>query len=139
VATNPLQDWLAEVAADAIVVRPHDTTAEARGNLWAFSLDHWQRSTITSAEAEEFVRAVAAARGRWLAEHGSGQMRFYCWHDAQAGQLRLSLVSTGPAPLPFECPVDSTADLAAVVSDFLGAAAVATRAPLPGWVIAVPA
>ena len=63
---NPFPEWLAEVAADAVVVRPDDVTAEARGNLWTFGLSAEQRAVVTSAEVEEFVRAVAAARGRWL-------------------------------------------------------------------------
>jgi hypothetical protein len=51
-------------------------------------------------------------------------MRFYCWHDTQAGQLRFSLVSACHAALPFECPIEPAADLAVVIWSFLGAAAV---------------
>ena len=65
-------------------------------------------------------------------------MRFYCWHDAQAGQLRFSLVSAGLEPLPFGCPVESEAELGQVVRDFLGAVAVVPPAPLPVWVAVVP-
>jgi hypothetical protein len=65
-------------------------------------------------------------------------MRFYCWHDALAGQLRLSLVLAGQPALPFGCPVDPTADPTAVVQGFLKAVAVPPPAPLPVWVVVVP-
>ncbi len=135
---NPFPGWLAEVSADAVVVRPDDTTAEARGNLWTFGLDEDQRAAIGPAEVEAFVRAVAAARGRWLAERGSGPMRFYCWHDAQAGQLRLSLVSASGAGLPFVCPVEPVSVLGAVAQGFLAVGAVASPDPLLVWVAVVP-
>lgn len=137
-AANPFPGWLTEVAADAVVIRPDDIIAEARGNLWTFGLDDRQRAAVTPAEVEVFVLAVAAARGQWLAERGLGSMRLYCWHDAQAGQLRLSLVSAGHPALPFGCPVDASADLAAVVRDFLGAVAALPLAPLPVWAAVVP-
>jgi hypothetical protein len=57
------------------------------------------------------VRTVAVERGRWLAEHGVGPMRFYCWCDDQARQLRFSLVSAGPSLLPFRCLVEPAAEL----------------------------
>ncbi len=135
---NPFPGWMAEVAADDVVVRPGDFTAEARGNLWTFGLSEEQRAAVTLIEIEEFVRAVAAARGRWLAERKAGPMRFYCWHDAQAGQLRLSLVSAGYDALPFSCPIEPVSELRAVVRDFLGATTV-TSTPLPVWVTVVPA
>jgi hypothetical protein len=138
VAANPFPGWLAEVAADPVVVRPDDLIAEARANLWTFGLDDEQRVVVTPAEVEEFIRAVAAARGRWLATRGAGPMRFYCWHDAQAGQIRVSLVSAGPGPLPFGCPIEPTGELSEVVRAFLGAVSVVPPAPLPVWVAVVP-
>jgi len=138
IVANPFPAWLAEVAADAVVIRPDDITTEARGNLWTIGLDEDQLAVITPAEVEEFVRAVSAARSRWLAERGAGPMRFYCWYDGQAGQLRFSLVSAGHAALPFVCPVEPAADLAVVVRDFLRVATEVPPVPLPVWVTTVP-
>jgi hypothetical protein len=59
-------------------------------------------------------------------------------HDAETGQLRLSLVSAGHPALPFGCPVDPTADPTAVVQGFLKTVAVLPPAPLPVWVDVVP-
>jgi hypothetical protein len=47
-------------------------------------------------------------------------MLMYCWHDEQAGQLRLSLVSASHGRLPFGCEVAPVEDLGAVVRSFLG-------------------
>jgi hypothetical protein len=138
VAATPFSEWHAEVAADAVVVRPDDITTEARGNQRSFRLDDGHRAAVAPSEVEEFVRAIAAARGRWLTERGAGPMRFYCWHDAQAGQLRFSLVSAGQAALPFGCPVDPATDLAVVVRQFLGGVAVLPPSLLPVWVEMVP-
>lgn len=137
-SANPFPGWLAEVAADEVVVRPDDVAAEARGNLWTFGLDAGQRAAVTPAEAEAFVRAVAVARSVWLAARRVGPMRLYCWHDEMAGQLRLSLVTASGAALPFSCQIDPAAELSAVVRSFLGAGSAPQSAPLPVWVAVIP-
>jgi hypothetical protein len=137
VATNPFPEWLTEVASAGVVVRPDDIIAEARGNLWTFGLDDEQQTAATSAATVEFVQAVVAARAQWLTERGAGPMRFYCWYDSQAGQLRFSLVSTTHPALPFTCSIDPTAKLSAIIRNFL--LVVRTPAtPLPVWVIDIP-
>lgn len=132
---NPFPGWLAEVAGDEIVVRPDEPDTEARCNQWGFGLDAEQRAVVTARDVEEFIWAVVKARGRWLAERGLGPMRFYCWPDAQAGQLRFSLVSSGGIRGLFACPVDAVSLLRVVVSDFLIAPSAES---LPVWVTTVP-
>ncbi|WP_143393479.1 hypothetical protein [Fimbriiglobus ruber] len=135
-AINPFPGWLPEVAADAIVVRPDGLIAEARGNQWGFGLDDEQRVAVTPTDAEGFIRAVAEARGRWLAEHRAGPMWFYCWHDPQAEQIRFSLVSAGRIRSLFACTVEPVSLLSAVVRDFLGGGE--SSRPLLVWVEVVP-
>ena len=137
-AVNPFPEWLAEVAADTIVIRPDAINAEAQGNLWTFALDPEQRAAVTPADVEEFVRAVAAARGRALAERGGTAMWFYCWHDMQAGQLRLSLISAAHGRLPFAGEVERVSDLRVVARGFLGSGLEAPPIPLPVWVLELP-
>ena len=136
VAANPFPTWLSEVAADAVVVRPGEPLAESRDNQWGFGLDDQQRAAVSSDDVEEFVRAVAAGRGRWLAGRDLGPMQFYCWHDAQAGQLRFSLVSGGGIRSLFGRPVEPVSLLRAVVRDFLSGGE--PEEPLLVWVKAVP-
>ncbi len=62
-------------------------------------------------------------------------MRFYCWYDAQADQLRFSLISASSHSLPFECRLEQVADLGMVVGDLLCAN---LSMPLRIWVREVP-
>ena len=120
---NPFPEWLAEVAADAVVIRPDDIDAEARGNLWSFALSPEQAAAVAVADVEAYAAGVAEGRQAWLAARGAGPMVLYWWHDAQAGQLRFSLVSAAHGRLPFGCAVVPADSLAAVVSDWLGSPA----------------
>ncbi|MGL6076256.1 MAG: hypothetical protein ACRC8S_19040 [Fimbriiglobus sp.] len=138
VIANPFHGWLAEVAADLVVVRPDDIIAEALGNLWTFNLTAEERAVVTVADVEEFIWAIAAARGRWLTGLRSRPMRLYCWHDAQAGQLRFSLVSDNSGLLPFACAFEPVSELRAVVREFLGPTADGPQSPLLVWVAMVP-
>ena len=117
-ATNPFPEWLAEVAADAVLVRPGDPDAEARGNAWSFALSPEQAAAVSVADAVAFAAGVADGRRAWLAAHAAGPMTLYWWHDEQAGLLRFGLVSA-PGALPFGCAVAPAASLAAVVSEWL--------------------
>jgi len=107
------------VAADAVVVRPDDIAAEARGNLWSFALSPEQAGAVSAAHVEAFAAGVAEGRRTWLAAHDAGPMVLYWWHDAQAGQLRFSMVSAAHGRLPFGCEV-LAAGLAEVVRGWLG-------------------
>lgn len=123
VAANPFPEWLAEVAADTVVVHPDNITAEARGNLWSFTLAPEQAAAVSVADVETFAAGVAESRRSWLAARGFGTMVLYWWHDVQAGQLRFSLVSATHSRLPFECEVVPAESLSAVASAWLGSTA----------------
>lgn len=119
---SPFLDWLPEVAADEVVIEPSNIVAEARGNLWSFSVTSAEAAALDPAHVASFVREVAKARRRHLSARGATAMRFYCWHDEQAAQLRLSLVSADHGRLPFACsiePAEPAADLESVVASFL--------------------
>ena len=115
--SETLQTWLRDVAADEICVDPTRPNAEAQANLWTFgpaagaSLSDWR----------EFVGEVVLAREHRLRVRGMSEreMRLYCWHDQQAGQLRLSLISASPGRLPFGSPV-AAAELDDVLRSWLG-------------------
>jgi len=119
-ALNPFIDWLPEVTADPVVVCPNDIGAEARGNLWSFSLSANQAAAVCVADVIRFAGQVAEARRAWLATHKVGQMVLYWWHDDQAGQLRFSLVSAVHARLPFGCKLVAAKNLDSIVQQWLG-------------------
>jgi hypothetical protein len=119
VGQDGLAAWLVAATADAVVVRPDSIESEAQGNLWWLSLSVEEVATVSASEVEEVVRAIAAARGRWLTGNAAGPMIFYCWHDEQAGHLCLSLVSVNHGRLAFACEVAPVDDLDAIVRSFL--------------------
>ena len=112
-------DWLAEVAADPVVVCPDDIDAEARGNRWSFALSPEQAAVVAVADVIAFAAGVEAARRSWLMAHHCKPMVMYWWHDAQAGQLRFGLVSASHGRLPFGCSVVPALSLEAVVAEWL--------------------
>lgn len=116
---NPFVDWLAEVAADPVVVCPDDIDAEARCNRWSFALSPEQAAVVAVADVTAFAARVEAARRAWLMAHHCKPMVMYWWHDVQAGQLRFSLVSASHGRLPFGCIVVPAPSLAAVVAEWL--------------------
>ena len=76
---NPFPEWLAEVAADAVIVDPGDIAAEARGNLWSFSLSAEEAAVVTVADVNGSPRTSPmpagpgsrrAAPGRWCCTGG---------------------------------------------------------------------
>jgi hypothetical protein len=118
VASNPLNDWLADVAADAVEVRPGDINAEAQANLWSFSLSPEQAAAVSVDDVVRFVDQVVEARRGWLRDKGAAMVNYW-WHDAQAGQLRFSLVSAGHQRLPFGVEVVQVPDVRQIISDWL--------------------
>lgn len=118
---DPFAGWMSEVSSDAITILPSDINGEARANLWSFSLTAEQAIAVTPSDVEAFLGEIINARRNWLTLHSvsTGAMRFYCWHDEQAAQLRLSLVSAKHGRIPFGCRVEEVQDLAVVARSFL--------------------
>jgi hypothetical protein len=69
---------------------------EARENLATFSMGD-------ASELDAVAEAILAAGIRLRARFATSRtpITFYVWYDEQAGQLRLSVVSTGADELPF--------------------------------------
>lgn len=119
VPANPFLEWLAEVTANAPVVRPDDIEVEARCNLWSFALTPERAAAVTPADVETFAVAIAGCRRVWLTACGAGPTVLYWWHDEQAGQLRFSLVSASHGRLPFGCAVAPPASLHEIAVSWL--------------------
>lgn len=92
---------------------------EAQKNLCYFGLAGAKPPLDTAPAIEAGLATVLAGkRPQLLAQRGAGYvMQFYCWHDAQASQLRFSLVAAAAA-LPFQCPL-RLVELSGVVQEFL--------------------
>ena len=110
--TNVLHRWLEMAGHDEIVVDPADIVHEARANMWHFSPSDEESNQITVAGVEQFIGEIIKNR---KANLNGREMLFYCWHDAQARQLRFSLISKSHNRLPFGCTVKQTFELSSVI------------------------
>ena len=109
--TEVLQQWLEMAKDDPVLVDPDDIRHEARSNLWCFSPRDEQTAGITLAGLCALIKAIVEARRNSV---GANTMLFYGWHDAQARQLRFSLVSHAHGRLPFACETRPTDDVAQI-------------------------
>lgn len=106
---------LRELLSELPVVTPADHIAEARQNTCSLTRDASETATT-----DEIVDALQAVAGAWLDSTGHHVgATFYAWYDEQAGQLRLSLSSSGADDLPFSSTI-RLVDPQSVVSAFLG-------------------
>jgi hypothetical protein len=117
-----MTDLLASLLPDALaqpLCISDKVLEEARENLFYFGPAESELPSLTAPSVEAWLHAVLASKRRQLlAKRGHHYpMQFYCWHDAQASQLRFSLVSAAAA-LPFGCAL-RLVELSAVVQEFL--------------------
>jgi hypothetical protein len=114
-----LLDSLLSAALSQPLCTSDDVLMEARENLFSLVPAKAELALLTAPAIEEWLQATLVGKRRQLrAQRGSHYpMQFYCWHDAQATQLRFSLVSAA-ATLPFGCTLH-LADLSVIVQEFL--------------------
>lgn len=105
-----LESWFQFATEDALVIDTDHISTEAIGNLCVFSPPPDVNPDVD--EVIAFISRVAVHRASQLPGHA---MTFYCWHDVQVRQLRLSLVSRVHGCLPFGCHHVQTQDIDSVV------------------------
>lgn len=116
-ATELLRAWLADLAAMTIV-QAAERDAVARANMEFFAIataqDEGMEPTALAAFLRDAYRAYAAAAARAGLDGW-----YYAWHDAQAGQLRMSVCpGASIAELPFDREV-AVVDALALARDVL--------------------
>jgi cytochrome c1 len=95
-----------------------DALEEAHENPFYLKIAEFKLFLGAASALEIWLAAVVAGKRQQLQQQRGGYaMQFYCWHDAQASQLRFSLVAAA-APLPFGFPV-RLVELSVVVQAFL--------------------
>jgi hypothetical protein len=125
---DPFANWLPDVIADEVTIRTDAINDEALQNMWSFTLNQQQAARIAPTDIKDFLMAVISSRRNQLTERhaAAGQMRFYCWFDEQARQLRLSLVSACHRRPPFACQTVEAVDIDQIVRQFLDSVAEGT-------------
>ncbi|UXI70279.1 hypothetical protein [Tahibacter amnicola] len=105
---TPVRKWLDLIKDDpAVVIDAGDVLREANDNLWCFSPIDDEIQAVSTTTVTTFITDVAALRRQQLQ---AGAMWFYCWHDGQARQLRMSLISRSHGRLPFARSITMTDD-----------------------------
>lgn len=122
--TTPLlTSWLEDVANDETVIDQTKTGihSEAHPNMWSFSLTMKQAKETTVEDVENFLYCVMAGREKQFQKQNiqAKSITFYCWHDAQAGQLRFSLVSSCHGYLPFGAKLKHVSSVQIIIKDWL--------------------
>lgn len=118
------RDWLIETSASDLTVDigQDGLRHEAQSNQWGFSFTQEQVGGLSPEEVMTFLNDVLDTYSARLAQlnHGS-RMVFYSWFDAQASELRFSLVSASHGSLPFDCPIKTVSSPAQIVELLLDA------------------
>jgi hypothetical protein len=116
---SPFAEWYPEVASYPIVVDATNMLREAQENQWAFSLTIEQAGLLNVEDVVDFLEAVIEHRQQRLLDNHASPMKFYCWHDKQAGQLRFSMVSDLHDHLPFAGEIVSVNSIDCVATVWL--------------------
>ncbi len=116
---SPFAECYPEIASYPIVVDANNMLREAQENQWSFSLSIEQADSLNVEDVVDFLEAVVEHRQQWLLDNHASSMKFYCWHDKQAGQLRFSLISDSHNHLPFTGEIVSVSAIDTVVTEWL--------------------
>ena len=99
---DTLKKWLEEMDTEISIVQSEDIITEAQGNQLSFGvsedvLNEWGQQSV--------LEFITGCKDLYRSKKQGRPMQFYVWFDEQAGQLRVSAVSSRHQRLPFDCAV----------------------------------
>jgi hypothetical protein len=93
---------------------------ETAENMWTIGVSVELAGVIAPEEVQAFLQRVKRNRREQLAQCGQpGGLRYYLWHDPQAGQLRFNFISVLHEALPFSAPVTACAHETSIIRAWL--------------------
>ncbi|RFP64300.1 hypothetical protein D0N36_14670 [Hymenobacter lapidiphilus] len=93
---------------------------EIAENMWTIGVSEELAGVIAPEEVQAFLQRVKRNRREQLAQCGQPSgLRYYLWHDPQAGQLRFNFISVLHEALPFRAPITPCADEASIIRAWL--------------------
>jgi hypothetical protein len=117
-STELLRTWMTTLAALELV-DGRDRDATALENMEVFSIADAQDCGVPTSALVDFVHAAHRAYSLAATRVGLAGW-FYAWHDAQAGQLRMSACRIASASeLPFRGRISVVEDPAVIAADAL--------------------
>lgn len=103
-----------------LTVSRDELKEEVAENMWCIGVSEELAGAIAPEEVQAFLQRVKRNRREQLAQRGwHGGLRYYLWHDQQAGQLRFNFISALHDALPFGAPVDECADEVSIIRAWL--------------------
>lgn len=112
---STLQTWLDELDDEVVLLHSSNLNSEANHNIVTFGISE---DNLREWGLESINNFILACRDMYATRTNSIPMQFYCWFDQQAGQLRISAVSSEHNKLPFGCQLN-VCDLSEVMQGFL--------------------
>jgi len=115
---------LESIVTDSVYLTasPDELAKEIAENMWTLSVSEELAGAIAPEEVQAFLRRVKQNRRVQLAQRGQpGGLRYYLWHDLQAGQLRFNFISVRHEALPFRASITTCVDEAAIIRAWLQA------------------
>jgi hypothetical protein len=113
---------LVEVITDPIYIglTEDDLDQELKTNTWLISCSQEETIHLTSEDFKQFFDAVIENRKQQIQTSGlDHSMLFYLWYDAQAVQLRFSIISDFHAKLPFRATLNIVPSMDLIIEKLL--------------------
>ncbi|GIE29201.1 hypothetical protein Ait01nite_022460 [Actinoplanes italicus] len=107
------------IVTETVVLSPEDQSAEDANTIWFSAPPHERMGLSADEVVTAFEETATGLRDQVAGAGHQGTATFYVWHDAIAGQLRCSTGTCKPSDLPFTADYQVTADLRAIVVEFL--------------------
>ena len=108
-----LNNWLSELRDEISIIESTELNKEAHENMYTFTISEHNFKEWGLDSIQKFI---LDCRDLYISHKPNIPMKFYSWFDEQAGQLRISMVSSSHNKLPFRGKIQNC-DLSVLLSN----------------------